>query len=94
MEILTTQLINGIATGAIYALLAICYNLLLLIKGIFQFALAHIVVMSVYLIWVVMGLSRGSILMGLVLSIPAGIAVGVRMSIVTKPIFQPMAVPS
>jgi len=59
VEIFTTQLINGIATGAIYALLAICYNLLLLIKGIFQFALVHIVVMPMYLIWVVMGADRG-----------------------------------
>ena len=58
MEIFAAQLINGIATGAIYALLAICYNLLLLIKGIFQFALAHIVVMSMYLIWVVVGLTE------------------------------------
>lgn len=78
--------------GAIYALLVTCYNLLLLIKGIFQFALAHIVVMSMYLIWVVMGLTKGNVLMRRALGVPAGIAAGVGMSVVTEPIFQPMAV--
>lgn len=79
-------------TGAIYAFLVTCYNLLLLIKGIFQFALVHIVIMSMYLIWVVMGLTRGNVLMRRSLGIPAGIAAGVGMSVVTKPIFQSMAV--
>ena len=79
-------------TGAIYALQVTCYNLLLLIKGIFQFAPAHIVVMPMYLIWVVMGLTGGDVLMGLASRVPAGIAAGVGMSIVTEPIFQAMAV--
>lgn len=48
--------------------------------------------MFMYLIWVVMGLTGGDVLMGLASGVPAGIATGVRMSIVTEPIFQPMAV--
>jgi len=79
-------------TGAIYALQVTCYNLLLLIKGIFQFDSAHIVVMSMYLIWVVIGLPGGNVLMGLALGAPAGITAGVGMSVVTEPILPAMAV--
>ena len=48
--------------------------------------------MSMYLIWVVMGLTGGNVLMGRGLGVPAGIAASVGMSVVTEPIFQPMAV--
>lgn len=48
--------------------------------------------MSMYLIWVVMGLTGGDVLMGLASRVPAGIAAGMGMSIVTEPIFQAMAV--
>jgi branched-chain amino acid transport system permease protein len=92
MEIFAAQLINGIATGAIYALLVTSYNLLYLIRGIIQFALAHIMVMSMYIIWIVMELTGGNVLMGLALGVPAGIGAGVGMSIATEPILRPMAV--
>jgi len=46
-----------------------------------------------YLIWLVMGLTGGDVLMGLASRVPAGIAAGVGMNIVTEPIFQAMAVP-
>lgn len=91
MEIFVAQLINGIVTGSIYALLVVGFNFLLQIKGIFQWSLAHIMVVCMYVIWVVMKFAGQDTITGLVLGIVAAIAAGMIMSIITEPIFRPMA---
>ena len=91
MELLLTQIVNGIAIGAAYALLVTGLNLMLLIKGIFQWAFAHIVVISMYVIYLVMRWSGDNVVMGLALGLPAAIGIGVGLSILTEPMFRPMA---
>jgi branched-chain amino acid transport system permease protein len=93
LELFIAQLINGIVSGGIYALLVVSFNFLLQIKGIFQWSLAHIMVMCMYVIWIVMGLLTGqNAVMGLSLGILAAIVAGVIMSVITEPIFRPMAI--
>lgn len=92
MEILVAQIINGIVTGSVYALLVVSFNFLLQIKGIFQWSLAHIMVVCMYVIWIVMKLAGPDTTMALVLGIAAAIVVGIIMSVITEPVFRPMAV--
>ena len=91
MDIFVAQLINGIVTGAIYALLVVSFNFLLQIKGIFQWSLAHITVICMYVIWIVMALTGQDTGIALILGILAGIIAGVVLSLMTEPIFRPMA---
>lgn len=91
MQILLAQIVNGIITGSVYALLVVSFNFLLQIKGIFQWALAHIMVICMYVIYVVMSLTGKDTTTGLVLGVTAAIAAGITLSVLTEPIFRPMA---
>lgn len=90
MQIFVAQLINGIATGSVYALLVTGYNLLLLVRGIFQFSLAHIVVLSMYIIWLVMHSFSGDPILGVALGITAGISTAILVNILVEPLFRRM----
>ena len=91
MDIFIAQLINGLVTGAIYALMVVSFNFLLQIKGIFQWSLAHMTVMCMYVIWIVMKITGQNTILSLILGIMASIITGVVLSVITEPIFRPMA---
>ncbi len=91
MNILVAQILNGIVTGSVYALLVVSFNFLLQIKGIFQWSLAHIMVVCMYVIYVVMNLVGKDTATGLIVGITAAIVAGIVMSVLTEPIFRPMA---
>jgi branched-chain amino acid transport system permease protein len=76
-----------LALGSIYALLVIGFNLLLLVGGIFPFAYPHIVVLSMYMCWIMLQLTGNN----LVLSILFAIATGTGFSVLTEPLFRPLA---
>lgn len=86
MEVIFAHVINGLAVGSIYALLATGFNLLLVVGGVFQFAYPHIVVMSMYISWMVLRVTGGN----LALAIPAAIGSGVGLSVLTEPLFRPL----
>jgi branched-chain amino acid transport system permease protein len=91
LQILVAQIINGIVTGSVYALLVVSFNFLLQIKGIFHWSLAHIMVVCMYVVYLVMNLAGKDTLTGLILGIAAAIVAGILMSALSEPIFRPMA---
>jgi branched-chain amino acid transport system permease protein len=86
MEIFLAQWINGIALGSVYALLVIGFNLMSIVAGVTHFAYPHVVVLSMYVIWYVLGATGGNA----PIAILAGIGSGVAISLATEPIFRPL----
>lgn len=86
MEFVAAQFINGIATGGIYALLVLGFNVLILVGGVFQFAYPYIVVLSMYIGWIVMRAMGGNIAFGIL----AIIGSGVGLNLLTEPLFRPL----
>jgi len=89
MELLVAQVINGLAVGSIYALLAVGINLLSLVKGIFHFSYPHITVLSMYVCWMVLERTNDN----LALAIPAAIIAAIVLVTLTEPLFRPIARP-
>jgi branched-chain amino acid transport system permease protein len=87
MEVLIAQFINGLAVGSVYALIVTGFNLLLLVAGVVQYAYAHIVVIGMYTAWFVLQVTGGS----LVLAIPSAILASTLVSMLTEPLFRPLA---
>jgi branched-chain amino acid transport system permease protein len=88
MEILTAQLINGLAIGSIFALVLIGLNLLLLVRGILQFSYPHMVVLSMYAAWFIIGLTGGNLTWGIL----TAVLTCTLLSICVEPIFRSLAV--
>lgn len=86
MEVVFAILINGIAIGSIYSLLATGFNLMFLVGGVFQFAYPHVVVLTMYMFWLILGATGDN----LAVSIPVAILSGVGMSLATEPLFRPL----
>lgn len=86
MEYVLAQVVNGLALGGTYALLATGMNLILLVSRVFQFAYAHLVVMSMYILWLALEATGGN----MPVAIAAGIGGGVAISLATEPIFRKM----
>jgi branched-chain amino acid transport system permease protein len=84
MEVFVAQLINGLSLGSIYVLLVTGFNLLLLVAMIIHFSYPQVVVFSMYISWVVLGLTGNNIIVGVI----AGIAAAVVLNMATAPIFQ------
>ena len=90
MELLVSQAFNGIAIGAAYALLVTGLNLLLLIRRIFQWSFAHIVVLSMCVLWMVLDNYSGSVVTGIAIASSAAIGTSIALNLVTEPMFRPM----
>jgi branched-chain amino acid transport system permease protein len=86
VEVFLAQLINGVALGGIYALLVTGFNLLYVVAGIIQFAYPHVVVLSMYAAWYVLGRTNDN----LPLAVLTAIGSGVGISLATEPIFRPL----
>jgi branched-chain amino acid transport system permease protein len=87
MENFIAQLISGLATGSVYALIVVGMTLLLLARGVVHFGFAYIVVMTAYLGWLVLGLTGNN----LFISVPAFIIIGIILTLATEPLFRPLA---
>lgn len=87
MEIFIAQVINGLAIGSIYALVVIGMNLAFLVRGVVHFAYAHVVVISMYAAWMVLGQTNDN----LALAILAALVTGTLLSILIEPVFRPLA---
>ena len=84
MEVFIAQLINGLSLGSIYVLLVTGFNLLLLVAMIIHFSYPQMVVFSMYISWLVLGLTGNNVFLG----ITAGIVSAVVLNVATAPIFQ------
>ncbi|MCK5672364.1 MAG: branched-chain amino acid ABC transporter permease [Spirochaetales bacterium] len=84
MEIFIAQVINGLSLGSIYVLLVTGFNLLLLVAMIIHFSFPVVVVFSMYMAWIVLGLTGNNIFLGVV----AGISSAILFNIITAPMFQ------
>ena len=84
MEIFIAQVINGLSLGSIYVLLVTGFNLLLLVAMIIHFSFPVVVVFSMYMAWVVLGLTGNNIFLGVL----AGISSAILFNIITAPMFQ------
>jgi len=84
MEVFIAQVINGLSLGSIYVLLVTGFNLLLLVAMIIHFSYPVVVVFSMYVSWVVLGLTGNSIVLGIL----AGIVSAILINVLSAPIFQ------
>jgi branched-chain amino acid transport system permease protein len=87
METLVAQIVNGLATGSIYALIVLGMNLLVLVRGVVYFSYSHVVVISMAVGWLVLQATGGS----LVLTIPSFIVTAGIITVLTEPLFRPLA---
>jgi branched-chain amino acid transport system permease protein len=86
VELFIAQLINGLSIGAIYALIVVGFNLLILIRGVLHFAYPHIVVICMYICWMILGQTNNNF----ALAIPPTIISAIVLVVVTEPIFRPL----
>ncbi len=84
MEVFIAQVINGLSLGSIYVLLVTGFNLLLLVAMIIHFSFPVVVVFSMYITWIVLGLTDNNLLLG----ITAGILSAILINVITAPMFQ------
>jgi len=87
MEILLAQVVNGIMVGSLYALLVVGLNLMLLVAGVFQYAYAPMVVLSMYAYFYALKITNNNIIISILITLAASIII----SIVTEPLFRPAA---
>lgn len=86
MEVFIAQLIGGIKLGSLYAVVVICYNLLILVTGILHIGYATLLVLSMYAAWWVINTTNGNIALGIAAAIVSGPIIGA----ITAPIFLPL----
>ena len=87
MENVIAQLISGLANGSVYALIVVGMTLLFLARGVVHFGFPYIVVMTAYLGWVVLKKTHDN----LFISIPAFVIIGIILTLLTEPLFRPLA---
>lgn len=86
MEVFVAQLIGGIKLGSLYAVVVICYNLLILVTGILHLGYATLLVLSMYAAWWVLSVTNDNLLLG----IGAAIVSGPMIGAITAPLFLPL----
>jgi len=84
MQVFLAQLINGLSLGSIYVLLVTGFNLLLLVAIIIHFSYPQVVVFSMYIAWVVLRFTNNSVLLAVLASVGASVAI----NLASAPLFQ------
>ncbi len=85
MEVFIAQLISGIKLGTLYAVVVICYNLLILVTGILHLGYASLLVLSMYAAWFVLNATNNNLILGMMAAIASGVVLGA----ITAPLFLP-----
>ena len=85
MEVFIAQLISGIKLGSLYAVVVICYNLLILVTGVLHLGYASLLVLSMYAAWYVLGMTGNNIALGIIAAVVSGTLIGG----ITAPLFLP-----
>ena len=84
---LTAAAINGLAMGAIYALIVLGMNLLILVRGVFYHGYSHIIMMSMGICFVMLTLTNGNLVVAIIIMVVFAIA----LTVATEPLFRPLA---
>lgn len=87
VQVFIAQVINGLAMGSVYAVVVVGMNLLVLVRGVTHFAYAHIVIISMYALWMALGATDNN----LAIAIPIGIVTAVAFTVLSEPFFRPLA---
>jgi branched-chain amino acid transport system permease protein len=85
VEVFVAQLISGIKLGSLYAVVVICYNLLILVTGVLHLGYASLLVLSMYAAWFVLNATNNNLILSILASIISGTVIGA----VTAPVFLP-----
>jgi branched-chain amino acid transport system permease protein len=83
MQVLIAQLIGGLKLGSLYAVVVICYNLLILVTGVLHIGYASLLVLSMYAAWLVFSVTNDNLTLGILAAIASGTAIGAA----TAPLF-------
>jgi branched-chain amino acid transport system permease protein len=87
METLLAQVVNGIAIGSTYATLVAGLNLMLLVAGVFQYSYPHIIVLSMYVYFYALQITKNNLILSILITLVASIVI----SVATEPLFRPAA---
>ena len=86
MESFIAQVINGLATGSIYALLVLGMNVLVLVRDVVHHGYSHTVMITMAVGWLVLNATGNNLL----ITILVMFAVGVGATVATEPLFRPL----
>ena len=86
MESFIAQVINGLATGSIYALLVLGMNVLVLVRDVVHHGYSHTVMITMAAGWLVLNATGNN----LVIAILVMFVVGVGATVATEPLFRPL----
>ena len=87
MQALISQIINGLSTGGIYALIVLGMNLLMLVRNIVHHGFSHICVLNMAVGWLVYGYTQNVFIAFLAMFV-----CGVLATVCTEPLFRPLSV--
>lgn len=86
MQSLVAQIINGLATGSIYALLVLGMNVLVLVRDVVHHGYSHIVMITMAVGWLVLNATGNNIIIAILVML----VVGVAATVATEPLFRPL----
>lgn len=87
MQLFIAQLISGLSTGGIYALIVLGMNLLMLVRNVVHHGFSHTCVLTMAVGWLVYG-NTGSVLLAFL----AMLVCGILVTVLTEPLFRPLSI--
>ena len=87
MQQFVAQLINGLSTGGIYALIVLGMNLLMLVRNIVHHGFSHICILNMAVGWLVYGHTQNVFIAFLAMFV-----CGILATVCTEPLFRPLSV--
>ncbi len=86
MQGLVAQIISGLATGAIYALLVLGMNVMVLVRDIVHQGYANICMITMAVGWIVLNHSNENVILAIIVMF----IVGTGLTAATEPLFRPL----
>lgn len=86
MESFIAQVVNGLATGSIYALIVLGMNVLVLVRDIVHQGYAHIIMITMASGWITLNTADGSIALAIIVMV----VVAILLTVATEPLFRPL----
>ena len=86
MQSFVAQIINGLATGAIYALLVLAMNVMVLVRDIVHQGFANICMITMAIGWIVLNATNTNVVLAVIIMF----VVGTVLTAATEPLFRPL----
>ena len=87
MQLFIAQLVSGLSTGGIYALIVLGMNLLMLVRNVVHHGFSHTCVLTMAVGWLIYG-KTGMVWLAFLCMIVCGVIV----TILTEPLFRPLSI--